>query len=275
MVEFPLISIITPVLNNEADLEFCIASVANQKYSRIEHIFIDGLSADGSLEILRKNSSKYPHIRWISEQDDGIFGAMNKGIRIASGEWVYFLGSDDVLHDADVLDSIFGGGDPASDVICGIVKLKHTDVLLDVKPKLVQLLERGFHHQAVFCRRQLFDRFGTFDGKYRGVADWEFNMRWFSVSSIRRKHVDRVIALYNEKGYSNDHQDLDFIADKTSLIRKHFPIYVYLAYRFRLYAFLDVTGKGYLVLKKEGAVSFFRNLYRFFVHGRASFRDVK
>ena len=86
-------SIITVVYNNSTTIESCIQSVQNQTYKNVEHIIIDGGSTDGTLDIIKT----YDHIRWVSEPDQGIYDAMNKGIRKAKDKYVFFLNSGDVF----------------------------------------------------------------------------------------------------------------------------------------------------------------------------------
>lgn len=270
----PLVSIITPVLNNEADLEDCIRSVAEQTYSNKEHIFIDGVSADNSVRIISEYAQIYPHIRLYSEKDDGIYDAMNKGIRLSTGEWIFFLGSDDVLSDSRTLDSVFSAeniGTP--DIICGNVMLLHANRIFEVTLSLVQILERGIHHQSLFCRRSLFERFGNFDTRYRSQADWEFNMRWFGDSSIRRKKIDSTIAIYNEYGYSSQNDDERFKADKNDIVRRNFPFLIYCLYRAQVFSLWDIFQKAFVSLRTEGFLEFVVNIYHFVLHGREYFKN--
>ncbi|MGB9600549.1 MAG: glycosyltransferase, partial [Myxococcota bacterium] len=99
-------SIITAVLNNRETISDCIESVASQSYKFIEHIIIDGLSTDGTIDIIKDYSSRYSHIRWISEKDNGIYNAINKGIKISTGEIIGILNSDDIFDNKEVLGKI-------------------------------------------------------------------------------------------------------------------------------------------------------------------------
>ena len=99
----PLISIITAVLNGDKTLERTIQSVIDQDYKNIEYIIIDGGSTDGTLDIIKKYDHAIDY--WMSEPDEGIYDAFNKGIQISSGEWIYFLGADDYFVDQNVLNT--------------------------------------------------------------------------------------------------------------------------------------------------------------------------
>ena len=101
----PLISIITVVFNGEKYLEETIQSVINQTYSNVEYIIIDGGSSDGTLDIIKKYEERIDY--WVSEKDKGIYDAMNKGIDVASGEWINFMNAGDGFYADDVLDKIF------------------------------------------------------------------------------------------------------------------------------------------------------------------------
>jgi len=123
MNNFPFLSIITPTYNSADVLEACILSVAQQTYTNKEHLIIDNLSTDETLEIISKYSTVYPHLKVISEKDSGIYDAMNKAIERSSGEWLYFLGSDDTFFDNDVLSDIFGSDISAhNDIMYGNVQ---------------------------------------------------------------------------------------------------------------------------------------------------------
>ncbi len=100
------ISVITVCRNAAGTIGANIFSVYSQKYDNVEHIIIDGASTDGTVELLR-GIQEQGNVRFISEADNGIYDAMNKGIKLADGEWVFFLGSDDIFFDDEVLTRIF------------------------------------------------------------------------------------------------------------------------------------------------------------------------
>src|SRR5512138_2868657 len=96
----PLVSVVTPVFNGAATLARCIESVAGQTYPNVEHLVADGGSADGTTGVLRRAGVAW----WVSEPDRGIYDAINKGIDESHGEWLYFLGADDVVATPDALE---------------------------------------------------------------------------------------------------------------------------------------------------------------------------
>lgn len=225
MTTYPKISIVTPTYNAEKDIEDCILSVAGQSYQNKEHLIIDGQSTDRSLEIIAKYAEKYPHIRYISEKDDGIYDAMNKGIDLAEGEWVYFLGADDVFYNDTVLEEIFTDESiDAFDVVYGNVLWGDTGNIYDGKFSLLKLMDRNICHQAIFYKHTIFGSLGRFDTQYVIWADWIFNIKCFSSEEVRNKYIDIIVAKFVFGGHSSKLiEDAKFLADKEHLFSKYFP----------------------------------------------------
>ena len=223
-MKYPKISIITPTSNSARQLKACILSVAHQSYANKEHVIVDNLSTDGTLAILKRYSTLYPHIRFISENDKGIYDAMNKGIELSEGEWIYFLGSDDIMFDENVLTDIMTAPEAdCSEVLYGNVQLKNNGFEYDGEFSHFKLIEKNICHQAIFFRRKVFERLGRFDTRYSSMADWAFNIQWFGNSTIRKNYKDMVIAVYAQNGYSSKNLDTLFLEEKEALIRKYFP----------------------------------------------------
>lgn len=172
------ISIITVCKNSEDLIEQAIKSVINQTYLDVEYLIIDGDSQDRTKEVIARYSDSISY--WISEPDDGIYAAMNKGIKLASGDFIYFLNSDDYLIDNRVIEDIVNAvkKNSSCDLIYGDLDardLNHNYIYSIVHPAPEKLMERmiwgWIYHQAVFARRSLFDQFGYFDESYRISAD--------------------------------------------------------------------------------------------------------
>lgn len=204
------ISIITPTLNVSEVLENAVLSVLNQKFTDYEHIILDACSTDGTLDILRK----YDHLKWVSEPDSGIYDAMNKGISMARGDWIYFLGADDTLNSEYVLEKISLELIAPAKVVYGEVLSERFDERFGGEFNYQKLFHINICHQAVFFHRDVFAEIGNFDLKYHGQSDWDHNLRWFSNRNIESKHIDMVIADFADGGFSSIAGDDLFQLDK-------------------------------------------------------------
>lgn len=209
----PLVTVITVVYNGAATLEDTIRSVAGQTFRDREYIIVDGGSTDATHEIIKRYAGTAV-TRWISEPDKGVYDAMNKGIRIAEGDWVYFLGSDDLFHDPEVLGRLFS--DPAVaafDLVYGDVVSPSYKWRYDGEFSLEKLLSRNISHQAAFYKRNLFLRLGEFNLRYKMHADWDFNLRCFNDPAVRTKYTDVLVATFGADGLSAGH-DLLFLRER-------------------------------------------------------------
>jgi len=203
-VKPPKVSVITVVYNGAATLEATLLSVMEQSYPYVEYILVDGGSTDGTLRLIERYKSQIA--AWVSERDKGVYDAMNKGVRMATGDWVYFLGSDDRLQDKEVLNDIFS--DPANldcDLLYGDVTSPSYHGLYDGPFTFGKLLSRNISHQAIFYKRNLFDTVGGYELRFRMHADWDLNIRWFKTPGIRTKYVNRHIADFGAEGLSAGH----------------------------------------------------------------------
>jgi glycosyltransferase involved in cell wall biosynthesis len=217
------ISVITPTLNSEKCIEDCLLSVIKQDYVLKEHWIIDGGSTDNTLKIVISYTEKYNHIKYLSEKDGGIFDAMNKGIIKSHGQWLYFLGSDDVLSDNKVFSDLFSlPGIFFWDVIYGNVIFKISKVIYDGRFDNDKLIKKNICHQAIIFKRSLFNKIGNYDLRYKDLADYVFNLKWFTNYLIKKKYTNRIIAIYNENGNAFNSTDEKFALDKDSLVKKHF-----------------------------------------------------
>ncbi|HTR30433.1 MAG TPA: glycosyltransferase family 2 protein [Puia sp.] len=197
----PRVSIIIPCYNAGQLLAECLDGVLAQEYENKEVIIVDGASADGTVEIAGRYAAEHACIRWVSERDRGVYDAMNKGVGMATGEWVYFLGADDRLYDPLVLAGIFGGGqDAGQDILYGDVEFKYSKRVYDGRYDLRRILfESNICHQAVFYRRSVFERVGLYDIECRVYADRDFNIRCFLDKGLRIKYLEKIVAVYNEQ----------------------------------------------------------------------------
>jgi len=202
------LSVITINLNDKAGLEKSIRSLISQTFTNYEFIVIDGGSADGSIDLIKKYQDYITF--WISEPDKGIYNAMNKGIQKASGEYCYFLNSGDYLDSPNVLEKVFNNN-PDESFICGNFitdnngKLKNHSPYKD-KDWLFALYDiySGFiAHQAFFIKKAMFEKYGLYDENLRIMSDWK---HFFIAIGIHHENVlykDVDISVYNTDGLSS------------------------------------------------------------------------
>jgi glycosyltransferase involved in cell wall biosynthesis len=203
----PLISVITVVFNGEKYLEQTIQSVINQTYDNVEYIIIDGGSTDETLDIIRKYEGMVDY--WISEGDEGIYDAMNKGLNVFSGEWVLFLGADDKLFDNDIFKSIFFCHYNA-DAIFGSIVYDNGKIFKSTIG-LKTLFINTVHHQSVFYNSCLFNNFHYDITKYI-VSDYELNLRLYLFSK-HYIYVNKHISQCSMEGISHSQDGINVYKD--------------------------------------------------------------
>jgi glycosyltransferase involved in cell wall biosynthesis len=203
------VSIITVVLNNKKTVKDAILSVGSQDYNDIEHIVIDGKSVDGTLSVLDKYRDRLAVV--ISERDNGIYDAMNKGLRLASGEIIGFLNSDDLYAHKNVIseivsilskmkvDAVFGDlVFVSSKNLNNVVRFYKSN---NFRPKL---LAKGIMpaHPTLFLRKTVYEKYGYFKTDYRIAADFEFAVRIFKDYKISYYYIPKVMVKMRTGGTS-------------------------------------------------------------------------
>ncbi len=206
----PLISLITVTFNSAKTLRHTIDSIRNQTCRNVEYIIVDGGSADGTIDIIEHNNNLIT--KWISEPDKGIYDAINKGIGMATGEYVGLIHADDTLAGADVLQSIVQA-----------IDLHHPDVLYgnldyvsaDDEARLIRrwisqpfsdcLLKRGWMppHPTLYVRRDWFDKIGNYNTKMKIAADYDFILRLFSNKGLNTIYLPKCLVKMRVGGASN------------------------------------------------------------------------
>lgn len=187
------ISIITVCYNSATTIEKTILSVANQTYTNIEYIIVDGNSKDDTLAIVKKNEDKIS--KWISEPDKGLYDAMNKGIAIATGDIIGILNSDDTFDSASVIEQVanFHLQNNIEASVGNIIQHKEngkTVRLYSSKYWSPEKLKIGFMppHPSIFCEKELFRKFGDYDLGFKIGADYELITRFFLKNKISWKY---------------------------------------------------------------------------------------
>lgn len=221
-------SIIIATHNSTGSLPQTLDSILIQTYKDYEVVIVDGDSNDGTKKMIKDYENKFDgKLLWISESDKGIYDAMNKGIGMAEGEWLYFLGSDDILYNKEVLSSVADAiGSRPIDVIYGNVQWGNTDKIYDGKFSTLKIMQRNICHQAIFFRKDIFKKLGKFDTKYKTSADYVFNMKWFNDKGVVKKYMDVTVAKYNTEGHSSGDLDSNFWPERDAIIKRYFPKHI-------------------------------------------------
>ena len=209
------LSIITINYNDATGLKRTLDSVAMQTCANFEHIIVDGASTDGSVDIIcqyadsqdirRQGNEAKRQVAWLSEPDIGIYNAMNKGIRMASGEYLLFLNSGDVLVDENVVYD-FIASDRIEDIVAGGTLLGVDERLPKYPPKVLTyelFVTDSLMHAATFIRRELFEHYGLYNEQHRIVSDWEFFVKVLVNNNCTYTTIDRLISLFDTTGISN------------------------------------------------------------------------
>ena len=175
----PLVSIITVVLNGQKHIEQTIKSVLEQTYSNIEYIIMDGGSRDGTLEILKKYDDKID--LWKSEPDKGIYFAMNKGIALAKGSLIGILNADDFYLPDAVKKVVESDRLQKADIYYGdmLLAIENSSAPeIRMKPNILEMDEKpSIFHPTCFVKKEVYERAGLFDTRFRISSDYEFLLR--------------------------------------------------------------------------------------------------
>lgn len=222
-MEKPLFSIITVCYNSEETLRRTIQSVYSQKHSNIEYIIIDGNSSDNTLEIVKEYESKFENkLKWISEDDEGIYDAMNKGIEKANGEIIGIINSDD-WYMKDALETVYKYYlmYPEADVFYGnIYKTLDGDKLLgEGYICFSELSSLRLNHPAMFVKKDTYNIVGKYRQKFNIGADRDFVIRALK-NDITFVKINKVISNFSLEGISNDYSKLEILRDRINEEKK-------------------------------------------------------
>lgn len=221
------LSVITVNLNNAEGLRKTIVSVAEQTFTDFEFIIIDGASTDGSVEIIEQYNDKINY--WTSETDNGVYSAMNKGILQAKGDYCLFLNSGDFLNNSNILACIFNQN-ITEDIISGAVQ---TYSLTEVEKSKVfnrfegqeltfsDLYFSPLNHQATFIRRELFQKYGMYDEKYKVISDWIFLVKTLVFENVSYRYLQNIISNIDVNGLSSDPSN--YIFERKAAIKELLP----------------------------------------------------
>ncbi len=204
------ISIITATYNNEATISDTVNSVASQTYDNIEHIIIDGKSTDNTLYVIKKNSGRISKI--ISEPDNGIYDALNKGIKNATGEIIAFLHADDIFASNTIIEKAINlFKEKQTDGIYGdlqYVSKENTDKVIRYWKSgefEISKLKKGWMppHPTFFVKKGIYEKFGTFDTGFKIAADYDIILRFLGKHKISIAYLPEVMIKMRIGGESN------------------------------------------------------------------------
>lgn len=218
------LSIVTINYNNAEGLRRTLASVAAQTYHDIEHIIIDGGSTDGSVDIIREYENTIKRsvtinqstiqVKWVSEPDMGIYNAMNKGIRKATGDYIQILNSGDILAASDVTERMIVSMTDGADILYGnMVKYDYVSDKILGKSGVVEYSLRNYYsstmnHDCCYIRRDLFDIYGLYDENLKIVSDWKWFLRAIGLGNVKPKYVDIDVTIFDASGVSETNLEL-------------------------------------------------------------------
>ncbi|ADE35629.1 glycosyltransferase family 2 protein [Methanohalophilus mahii] len=222
----PLISIVTVCLNSETYLKRTIESILNQSYTNIEYIIIDGGSTDGTIATIKKYEDSIT--KWVSEPDDGIYDAMNKGIAMSKGEIIYFLNSGDYLYDKSVLYRVATHFlNPRVMGVYGNVEIKDDRGNKRIRGSEVNynnLLYKRICHQALFVRKKLFNELGEFSTYLKLSSDHEFIVKCIKQYKENFVYFNETIAFYMSGGATHIEMKKAKIEDLKILSSNYDPL---------------------------------------------------
>lgn len=223
MNKLPLITIVTVSYNAALTIESTILSVVNQTYSNIEYIIIDGGSIDGTVDIIKKYNNKIAF--WISESDKGIYDAMNKGMGFASGNFLFYLGADDILFDSNVLNRVISKMEDYDNVYYGDVYINKIRKLYWGKFNSSKLAMGNICHQAIFYPQQVYQN-TKYQLKYKVYADYIYNISIYP--NVRFVYLDETISVFNYGGFSAKNIDVEFEKDINLLVIRNLGLFPFL-----------------------------------------------
>ena len=217
----PCISIVTVVYNGAATIEDTIKSVLSQSYPRLEYVIVDGGSTDGTVEIVRRYEKQLA--RWVSQSDAGIYDAMNQALEMIRGDFVLFLGCDDLLWGTDVIGNAAAKMSDQRLIYYGDVVMKGTGAVYDGVFSRWKIVRKNICHQSIFYPKELYKE-NKYSLKYPILADYEYNLRFFKQFS----YLNLIISRFNESGVSGRVVDSAFNKDFHGLVRRCLGVIFYI-----------------------------------------------
>lgn len=221
----PKVSVIIAVYNGMAHIEETIESILSQTYNKLELIIIDGGSTDGTLDVIEKYKSSIDY--FVSEKDKGISDAFNKGVAVATGDYINFQGDGDGFWQDNALEKAMSGVDKEKDILvsCKIARVSDDDKVLYFSKHMKHfskrslLLRMSLPHQGLFTHREFFKQYGMFDVNNTFCMDYEHLLRGFH-DFPRVKMQNVTLARWRADGLGNN-RELEIYKEYDAIKRKH------------------------------------------------------
>lgn len=225
-MENPLVSIIIVTYNASKTLQNCLDSIYKQTFKNLEIILIDGLSNDDTIEIVKRNEEKITF--WLSEKDEGVYDAMNKSLKYAKGDRIFFLGADDILQPEFSL--MVENLADENTIYYARSKFKKR---IDGKPfKPYNLSKGNIIHQSIFYPKAVFQKY-QYELKYPILADYYLNIRCFSDGQFKFEFLPFIVSAFTAGGMSGTIKDSQFLSDKDLIVKSNFSKNIYYRYLLR------------------------------------------
>lgn len=231
----PTITVVTVVFNGRDFIEKTIQSVIKQTYQNIEYIIIDGGSTDGTLDVIKKYVNKIDYL--VSEPDEGIYDAMNKGIARSKGDWIYFINAGDSLFSVKTLEHLkLDSLRSATDILYGNINIIDSQTGLGTFHNMQEIIDINFLlksnicHQALIYRAKLFTNFKGYEAMYQICADYDKLLQLFLAGKLIKK-INLTMCNYLEEGKSrkcyvtSNMERLAIIKSRFGFIPKYYTAY--------------------------------------------------
>ncbi len=271
------VSVITVCLNCKDRIEKTILSVINQTYNNVEYIIVDGVSNDGTVDIINKYNNIISY--WISEYDEGVYDAMNKGIMLASGEWVIFMNAGDCFSNNYVIEKMMSSLEKNKSNLNRIGLIYGNALVLNEKIgfsykrtgkeeigindfylNIINSFRNPICHQAAFFRKKLFKEIGLYNKYFMLAADYEWFVRYFKISGrkYKTKYIDLDIVDFQMDGLSFDLLPQGLI-EKNKIAIKYFPFHILILHEI-LFPIFYLKSKVLGLFKETTLFSIYRNI---------------
>lgn len=218
------LSIITINYNNASGLKKTMQSVVNQTWDNFEYIVIDGNSTDNSVAIIKEFN--FINLKWVSENDAGIYNAMNKGIKRAKGEYLLFLNSGDYFYNNQVLMKVKNHFSLSISFLSGhLFYKKENKEIIRKHPTNISfsyLVAKSISHSSTFIKKEMFEKHGFYNESNKIVSDWEFFFKTIGLNGESFLSIDEIITIYDLNGISSQEGNLKNVEEERMHVFKNY-----------------------------------------------------